>query len=493
MRSTAERLLVAGTRLCDLRIVESYLMIRSCGLITAEEVAGVVKGSPKRANMLAMLLARLDPGSPDLHMINAIRFSLNRRKAVQRPPGCVRNAILSVPASDLPDEMQQVLAGMTKRRGAGRPLAGTTIRSCETVLRQLVHVARERGLPAAICDETMIAYLDTLDERKIAATTRHGYLRALRRHASRSGIEPHLVAKLAIEMAFYRRQTLGEPKRKVRKLAENPVTLVNFAQSARELLARAPNRLRARERRSDYLAAAALALLSMLPLRTADMLGLLIGQSLIRTGSGWQIDLRTSKTGFEAVARLHDVLTPYLDRAILLGTDESAFWNVYGRRDGTPFFAAPDGRKLGYDWLRWVTTSATGHPPHMARSLMHDLAAGLGEEGTKIALLLCQQSQQATAEHYKVHAERDAQKRAQAMLAQLGEVAAEQPPAGKQGADHEQADEGSSAAPGGTHASGRDPAGCDQARNHDLPLQDAGLTPALPACKGEKEPDVSDA
>jgi hypothetical protein len=62
---------------------------------------------------------------------------------------------------------------------------------------------------------------------------------------------------------------------------------------------------------------------------------------------------------------------------------------------------------------------ATGHSPHIVRTLAHDALAKYGAYGADLALVLCGQNSPETAKHYEYHAERhrfaEAQKELEAL------------------------------------------------------------------------------
>ena len=188
-----------------------------------------------------------------------------------------------------------------------------------------------------------------------------------------------------------------------------------MAQTAREILAKAPRERDIRNRRRDYTLSGAIALLCKLPLRAKDLREATIGKEFCRNSEGWLVNLETSKTGTRIEGRLADCLTPYLDAVLLMDTDPAHLWTIYDHRLGTALFANParDWKCYEREWLRRNMTKRTGHSAHIVRTLIYDYCAINDDLDAKVAQTLVGHAHETSKKFYEVNADR--YRRAQAL------------------------------------------------------------------------------
>ena len=413
-------LLEEGLSRHDLILLDEWLVFRP-RVLTEEKVEAFVGGSAKRANRLAAALYRLEPDGTDQIVVEKVRLQHNRRNYRHTPTGRRGKAAeLSVLSDDLPEAVRSVLDEMLRPPDRlRRPYSNETVTSIQHVMRQIVFHARSNGLGDAITPELLSSYLDELDRRPIRSATRASHINRIKMFARAAGLDLDIQRKLGAERDYYGHRASGEISRKRQRLAETPAALEDLALGARSAFMAAGQARTHRSRRELYLKAAALALLSVVPLRAKDMMRLTFGSALVRTTAGWELRIVTSKTGVSIDARLDDHLTPYLDHAVSFGA-QNDFWSMLDEVDGLPIFRDLSGKRLTAVWLYLAARDATGHGPHIARTLMHDRSDAFGPIGRDVAMALCGQRDHVVAQrHYEVTAARKRVRTVQNVLQEL--------------------------------------------------------------------------
>jgi len=75
------------------------------------------------------------------------------------------------------------------------------------------------------------------------------------------------------------------------------------------------------------------------------------------------------------------------------------------------------GEILSSRTLAYSFKKATGHGPHIVRTLVHDALAKHGSRGSELARVLCGQTSADIGNHYEIHARRSRAEEAQKSLA----------------------------------------------------------------------------
>lgn len=326
-------------------------------------------------------------------------------------------AKVSLPPELLPQDWRVILDDLA----AGHSVQGVILgqRSVETLwcaVCQLGWSARQAGLQLEMTLETIKAYDRDLRKRNNRASSRQIHFSALHTFGRALGADPDLLKDIFDARAYFGRLTRAEVKLKEDRLDRLPQLAEIFA-LANALLDEAEtvtDRRRLATLRTD---AAALAFLSLIPLRNQDT-PLKWGEQITyqegvnpmeptahRTGY-YRLDLRTSKKGSRLSGPLAPILTPFFDALILQGRHVAFLpalrHDAMQRRD--PVFPKSDGGMRSPNSLaeRWRVHVKTGSI--ISRTRVHSLLGDLGERGVRAALALCAQSSERTAVWYQSEA-----------------------------------------------------------------------------------------
>lgn len=410
LRVPAAEALSAGLRLADLKLYDRFLQQRPDWPLSEEHARTLLDGSEASVRALTGAMRRIDPEDPDLPVLERLGRRLHMEKtaaargdAPRKGPGG-STATISVPRDALPAPILAVIDDMhAPADRERRPWAEETVKNVLKPVRQVLAVAEAEALPREVSAETVAAWIRRLDARAVSARTRAAYLHGLVLYAERAGLDPELVSNLKAERGYYDTRARQDVKHKERVLAKTGLKLDDVWQAAQAMreTARAEAGV---HRQSRYLASAALAVLSMLPWRARDLLGLELGRSVWRADGVWLFDFAQSKTGKEEAGTFDASLTPFLDDAILFGADPEAFDDLYFDRELRPLFCHADGSPRGYSWLYAQVCQVLSCGSHIARTLMHDHwaeEAAQGRADPLMALYLCGQRDPATAPAYE--------------------------------------------------------------------------------------------
>lgn len=390
-RPRAQRLMAQNVRQADIRLVDRFLALpRRSGLVSERDLRQLLNGSESQAQKLFWVLKQLCPRNPELHSLRRVLASMRPKSSGTRRG---RKAAISVEPEDLPAGMRAKLTELrTARTKDGPRYAPETIDSMERPLRQLVFSARRRGLPEAITQETLSAWIDDLDARDLRPSSKKSYMHNLLLFAERAGIDDSILQLIAEDRAIYHSHGLGALKRKVERLYDHPVTIADVSAAAARWRHKARNgaaSARDNTYRRLWFGSAILAILTVRPVRAKDLRSkLIVGVSVIREQDCWRFDFQSSKTDFEFDCNLPQALTPYLDDVILQGAEcnsERDFGTLYNRRYGLPLFSDPSGRPFSHSWLYALCLEAFAHGPHATRMFMYERMALLGEAGKEVA------------------------------------------------------------------------------------------------------------
>ena len=257
-----------------------------------------------------------------------------------------------------------------------------------------------------------------MDSRNLRNSTKLSYLASVQAIAKAVKYPSNQRRLILEDIEYYRSAARGEIPTKHLKLAARPITLKDVAVAAVEFSGKARQANNSNKRHTNLQRSAVLALLSMMPLRISDVNRLTVGEHVTRDETNWYLNIGSSKTGFRHSGPLHQHLTPYLDALISRG-GEKALWPEYEMRRGTPLFGTLLNEPLSSRTLAAGFKAATGHGPHIVRTLVHDALATYGDYGSVMAMVLCGQIGPATAKVYEVHAQRHRIAKAQDQLAAI--------------------------------------------------------------------------
>lgn len=396
----------------SLRVLDRWLVRtkdRAGDVITAEEALSVFAGTVSQQPIMVLIqtLRAIAPQHPHLP---ALSLALLMRRRAYRPakpratpPPALR---VSVEADVLPEAWQEVLRDMRAgcRRRCRAPQAPIVDR-IEHTLRQLAFAAEVEGLTVELSIPALAALVRAMLARDLASSTIGIALSMLHRFAAYSGAPETILHALAKEARSHRRQAAKAGKHKERFLHQSGLTLEDVARTALALYEAAHVEVDAPERHLNWMRAALFAVVFCRPLRPLDVRKLVIGQHLQRDSEGWALFVRTRKNQYKIVGRLWDIVTPFLDGAILLGADEKHLWTMYERAQGRPFLASRDGAALHPGWATTQSRCYLGIGIGILRTLWHDHCAATGEaRAVEAALALCGQHDPRTAQYYRTQA-----------------------------------------------------------------------------------------
>lgn len=351
---------------------------------------------------LAAGLAKVSPGDPDLSIIHAAtRLSAGKVSSANRG----RRPVYALPLSDVAADLIQQLEAS---------IQNTTTRGCMLyTLRQVLGAARRSGLPEEICEGSIAIYLSELASRKITARARLSYLNQLVTFCSIRNLPKDFIGQLKAEQKAARLESKAEQSVRMKSYLEKPFSLTDVARKAAQTSVEAAAAVRQGKDRQIihklYITAGLLAFLSYLPERSSDIIKLMIGQSVRRDAFAWSLWTRSSKTGQDrCTGRLPDILTPYLDDLVLLGSDpgprsETLMSLLDLRiRMQSPLFARTD-LKRAYTrvGVYLLVKERIGHGPHACRKASTDELISLGASQGEILAHLGHRNPETAPRHYE--------------------------------------------------------------------------------------------
>lgn len=324
---------------------------------------------------------------------------------------------VSLPKELLPHDWRNVLdelaAGLSVRNVK---LSPRSVKTLYCAVSQLGWSAKQAGLALEVSIEAIKAYDRDLRKRKNKASSHQIHFKALHTFGRALGVNADLLKSLAQAAQHYAYRSRSDVKLKEERLDRLPqlIKIFDLANCLLDEAAITTDRRRLATLRTD---AAALAFLSLIPLRNQDTLLRWGDQIIYREETNpmtpdaprkgyYRLDLTTSKTGSRLSGPLAPILTPFLDTLILQGTHESLLPVLRNaalqRRD--PVFPKSNGGMRSPDSLaaRWRFHVGTGSI--ISRTRVHTLLGELGERGVQAALSLCAQSSVRTAVWYQAEA-----------------------------------------------------------------------------------------
>lgn len=275
-------------------------------------------------------------------------------------------------------------------------------------LREIFGAARRAGLPEILNRQSLSALRAELDTRGICAKSIEHKIQNIKRLGELFMLDEETMKVIRNELRSAKLNAAQEPSKRHAAFRAMPLSPLDYARMARivseEAYATKGNRQTVQRL---FITAAVFSLLSFLPERVSDILGLIVGQDVTRDARGWSAEYFSRKTDVDrSFEYLPDQLTPYFDDLILLGAKPGPqgrdFVNLYRHRvtERSPLFARTDLRRAYSPNRIWeLVKERTGHGPHAARKAMTDYLSEIGGEPADILDLLGHR-QVATAEKY---------------------------------------------------------------------------------------------
>lgn len=133
-----------------------------------------------------------------------------------------------------------------------------------------------------------------------------------------------------------------------------------------------------------YVRAAALALLSLIPLRNEDTV-LLWGEHISFVGVNYRINAAISKTNDSLKGKLNILLTPFFDRLILLGRDRRMLPQLRKEAElrRAPVFPKSDSSARSAQGLSRIWAKVLGTGSIISRTRVHTLLGELGRAASR--------------------------------------------------------------------------------------------------------------
>jgi len=429
-REAAETAFIAWRegRLDDeqLRLLDRWLAFRAARGITTPTIEDFLAFGPlEMLEALGRALAHLQPAG-----VTALRLAKRRLRSERwQRAKATMSASMSTPprrrvaveTAELPLAWRRQLDRLHEAAAARDDdivsldetpaYAGAVLRSIEHTLAALARSAGNAGLPVELSVETINALLAELEARGRRPATKAARCKELHVFGLVTGADRAVLDRAREARNAFARQAARTRKRKEIWLQQHDVTIgdvfaraEDLAAEARELPAGGTQALR---RRMD---AALLALALNAPLRCGDLHGVVLGRTLVRDAEGWRLALATRKTGLRYESdHLWPEVGDILDAYLLDGAPAEQLRRRVAARDGTPFFSFDDGTTgVAIRWPSQVWRRHFGTGEHIVRTLWHQLCYLTEPDKVWMALALCGQASERTAQEYRLKAGRRA-------------------------------------------------------------------------------------
>ncbi len=404
--------------ICDaniIRLADRWMRYESRLRVLSRDHFAGFKVDARSLGQLAELMTTIDPENPSTILLQQEQ---RKRRTKSRPKSKRPKRELF---HDLPEPFFSEMAKVTGRAGRTQSLSRARLELLCSVLRRLSRVLAKHGRPIELTIGSAQLFAEDVFDSDLATRSKAAYCEALSCFANHAGYDGQIVSALMQTHNAFKHEAKSDVSRKEVKLAAQPLDLVSLAETAHALLQNAPIQDHIRARRRDYILAAAMALLTKLPLRAADIRAARVGHEFCRDSEGWTVSLNTSKTGSDVTGRLADELTPYLDAVLLMGVGSQHLWTVYKSRVGTALFGNParSWEPFGKNWLFENMQKMTGHGPHVVRSLIYDAVVGDPKLDLKVAQALCGHAHETSRKFYELNADRYRREQASERLSEI--------------------------------------------------------------------------
>lgn len=398
------------------QVTEEFLAERSrIEQMTPELLLIFADGTPEILRRVAAGLAKVSPGDPDLPIIHAVYHQLAHSSPTssgRAGPGKGRKPVYSLPLAEVPERFLNRI---------GNSHYGDRLRQDLTyALREVLGAARRSGVTEELTRDALSAYLSELETRDISAKTLKRKLQDVRRLGELFDLEASVRRLIENEFRAADLAAKNEPSKRHAAFRAAPLSPLDYARLAhstsKEAFATTGNRQTVQRL---FITAAALSLLSFIPERVADILGLVVGKDVTRDARGWSSEYFSRKSAVDRTfSYLPNQLTPYLDDLILLGAAPGSrgrdLARLYKHRVAlrSPLFARINLAEA-YSKVRIfeLTKERSGHGPHAARNAMTDYLAEIGAAPEDVLDLLGHRQITTSQKHYAVRAEAHQRKR----------------------------------------------------------------------------------
>lgn len=349
----------------------------------------------------AAMIEMFFPGSPEANTLRkAIRSLRPTRRPVARSSRPINETITSL-----------VEAKRQRKRGSkGRPYSGAKKEDQRGVLSRFEKVLEIEGYSFSLDRNAINIFAQTAHKKFMNGRSGKSQLQRpkddnlLKENQSWSAIyiartfetladfvqDQQLRADLLIDANAYHQEAKKEPKKKERRLSEQPTSLPELFSKAVQLV-RDSEDVSVKTRTRLLNAAGIVALLCSYPLRRSDLVRLRYGHELVRLLGGWGLtSLDTEKTGDHVEPlRLPSEVTPILDATLLQGASASFLWQAYSEHCGRSIWADwKTGRLLSKELMTSSLKELVGYSPHIFRTVWTDHLIKNGADRTTISIVL---------------------------------------------------------------------------------------------------------
>lgn len=364
-------------------------------------------------------LAIFDAGDPSLALIDEAHSQIVVKDQHRGTSGRGRahyTRSVSVASSDLPADWQAVLDGMKVRREAGdkrAPSPYIQVRMTQK-LGQYILVMRREGLPIELHQDGLTAFYVDLSTRLSChsgeplrpATLRATWEELHRFACYRGTYSDDLMAGLKQTLKTLREEEISASQLKFGKLhgIGSPPDVIR---DAMDMLDAAQKAATPGKRHILRNRAAAFALPAILPLRR-EWDRIVFGKTLFWEGDRYRFrGYKPGKTALldgrrEFPGSIHPMMCRFVDAMLLQDNDPHYLQALRAHAEASqrPLFAHPNGEAVAKNYVTNVWRETVGAGAQIARTLMHDYFGARGEEGTRRAMVMCNQHSRETANSY---------------------------------------------------------------------------------------------
>ena len=315
----------------------------------------------------------------------------------------------SLPESQLPLEWKIALADMRNEfPGAEVPPPAPEVTKCiARSLRQLAKAAVDDGQPIALSREALDAFEGALSKRvpTLSPHTIKKYLKDIKEFSAYVGACPEFRDYLDKRFHKGARRAQKVSTSIDRRVAQVP-DFKNTLEMAIDLLKESQVTLNLRSAHTKRNRAAAISVVSAIPLRIAD-LTLYFGSNITWTGQAYHLFIPVcSKRKVPYATTLTSTLGCFIDRLILRDRPLNQIEDARDAciRGGRALFINYSGEPVHRNYVSRCWWNIFGTGSHVARAKIHDEFARLGPRGVELALAACGHRSEASAEFYRSQA-----------------------------------------------------------------------------------------
>jgi hypothetical protein len=315
----------------------------------------------------------------------------------------------SLPESQLPLEWKTALSDMRDEfPGAEAPPPAPEVTKCiARSLRQLAKAALDDGQPIVLSREALDAFERALSRRvpTLSPHTIKKYLQDIKMFSAY--VDACSEFRVYLDKRFLKsaRRAWKVSTRIDWRVAQVP-DIKNILAMAIDLLdeAQVTPKLRSAHKKRNH--AAAISVVSAIPLRIAD-LTLYFGSNITWTGQAYHLFIPVcSKRKVPYATTINSTLACFVDRLILRERPLSQIDDAREEciRGGRALFINYNGDPVHRNYVSRCWWNIFGTGSHVARAKMHDEFARLGPRGVELALAACGHRSEASAEFYRSQA-----------------------------------------------------------------------------------------